>query len=243
MSRVGAAVAVGVAAAYAAPAASVLPGGRGPGVVTRLPVAGGAVALTFDDGPHPDGTPAVLAVLADLGLRATFFVVGAQAARRPALVADIVAAGHEVGLHGHRHLPHVLMPPAAVRRDLDRGLEEVEGAAGAPVATLRAPFGAASLATVAFARRNGLLLAGWSRWGWDWTPWATAAGIAAGVAGAATPGDILLLHDSDAYSAAGSWRRTLTALPLVAARLSARGLAARPLRELAAYPPTPPRGG
>jgi peptidoglycan-N-acetylglucosamine deacetylase len=236
-------IAGGVAAAYAAPAAAVLPGARGPGVVTRVPAAAEAVALTFDDGPHPRGTPAVLAALADLGLAATFFVVGTQAARRPGLVADIAAAGHEVALHGHRHLPHALLPPAAVRRDLERGLAAVEDAAGAPVTAVRAPYGTASLATVAFARRHGLVLAGWSRWGWDWTPWATPASIAAGVTGAAVAGDILLLHDSDAYAAPGSWRRTLAALPLVAERLAGRGLAARPLREVAAYPATLPRQG
>ena len=66
------------------------------------PVAPG-VALTFDDGPHPEGTPAVLEALARAGARATFFVVGEQVQRRPALVAEIAAAGHVVALHGYRH--------------------------------------------------------------------------------------------------------------------------------------------
>src|SRR5436305_13745898 len=61
------------------------------------------VALTFDDGPHPEGTPAVLEVLAGAGARATFFVVGEQVQRRPELVREMVAAGHVVALHGHRH--------------------------------------------------------------------------------------------------------------------------------------------
>jgi peptidoglycan-N-acetylglucosamine deacetylase len=61
------------------------------------------VALTFDDGPHPEGTPQVLEELREAGAAATFFLVGEQVVRRPALAAEIVAAGHRVELHCHRH--------------------------------------------------------------------------------------------------------------------------------------------
>src|SRR5579863_8851852 len=60
-------------------------------------------ALTFDDGPHREGTPAVLEILAREGVRATFFLVGEQVRARPALAAEIVAAGHAVALHADRH--------------------------------------------------------------------------------------------------------------------------------------------
>src|SRR5437016_4883634 len=112
-------------AVHAAPSLAV-PGRRFPGVVTRLPGAPRAVALTFDDGPHPDGTPAVLEALAHAGARATFFVVGEAVRRYPGLAADILSAGHEVALHGDRHLPHALMPPRVVSRDLARAQAEVE---------------------------------------------------------------------------------------------------------------------
>jgi peptidoglycan/xylan/chitin deacetylase (PgdA/CDA1 family) len=227
-----AAVAALVAAAYASPAAAMLPGGRAPGVLTRVGASGRAVALTFDDGPHPEGTPAVLEALAGHDLRATFFVVGERASRHPRLLGEILAAGHDVALHGHRHIPHAVTPPRIVLRDLERGRAEVERAAGVPVAAVRAPFGAASLATVVFARRHALTLAGWSRWGWDWMPGATARSIARSLVDPVEAGDILLLHDSDAYSAPGSWRRTAAALPLVAASLRARDLTAVPLRDL-----------
>jgi len=62
-----------------------------------------AVALTFDDGPHDEGTPSVLAELERRGATATFFLVGEQVRRRPALAREIVAAGHEVAVHGDRH--------------------------------------------------------------------------------------------------------------------------------------------
>ncbi|MGH2869094.1 MAG: polysaccharide deacetylase family protein, partial [Solirubrobacteraceae bacterium] len=95
----------------------------------RLPGADG-VALTFDDGPHPEGTPAVLEVLARAGARATFFVIGEQARRWPQLVAEIRAAGHEVALHGFRHRLQLRMTPGEVRDDIARGLAAIEDTAG-----------------------------------------------------------------------------------------------------------------
>ena len=65
----------------------------------------GGVAITFDDGPHPEGTPAVLEILASADIKATFFLVGEQVERRPALAAEIAGQGHLVALHGYRHRP------------------------------------------------------------------------------------------------------------------------------------------
>jgi peptidoglycan-N-acetylglucosamine deacetylase len=192
--------------------------------VRRVPDCAGAVALTFDDGPHPEGTPAVLAELERLGMRATFYVVTTQARRHPGLLRDVVATGHELGLHGGRHLPHALVPPIVLERELHRARAEIETLAGVELRTLRAPFGAVSLSTLRFASQSRMRVVGWSRWGRDWEPRATPAAIARRVAGGAEGGDILLLHDSDAYSAAGSWRRTVDALPEIAELLGARGL-------------------
>ena len=61
------------------------------------------VAITFDDGPHPEGTPAVLEILAAAGACATFFVIGEQVQRRPELVRRILAGGHGLALHGYQH--------------------------------------------------------------------------------------------------------------------------------------------
>ena len=63
-------------------------------------------ALTFDDGPDPVWTPAVLDALAHAGARATFFVLGEAAARHPDVVRRTLAEGHAVELHGHAHLRH-----------------------------------------------------------------------------------------------------------------------------------------
>ena len=79
-------------------------------IPTRLAMPG-AVALTFDDGPHPVGTPAVLETLARTGTRATFFMVGEQVLRNPALAGEIVAAGHMVA-HSRAPSPQPLAPDA-----------------------------------------------------------------------------------------------------------------------------------
>jgi peptidoglycan-N-acetylglucosamine deacetylase len=214
------------AVAYASPGLAAVGRLRYPGVVRRVPGCADAVALTFDDGPHREGTPAVLAELERLGLRATFYVVGSQAQRHPQLLRDVVAAGHELGLHGGRHLPHGLVPPLVLERELARARAEIEELAGVELWTVRAPFGAVSLSTLRFASRGGMRVVGWSRWGRDWERRATAAAIARRVARRAEGGDILLLHDSDAYSAAGSWRRTADALAEIAELLGERGLRA-----------------
>jgi peptidoglycan/xylan/chitin deacetylase (PgdA/CDA1 family) len=217
---------------YASPGLAAVGRLRYPGVVRRADAGAGAVALTFDDGPHPEGTPAVLAELDRLGMRATFYVVAAQARRFPAVLGQILAAGHELGLHGGRHLPHALVPPLVLEGELGRARAEIEALAGVELRSLRAPFGAASLSTLRFARLSGMPLVGWSRWGRDWERRATPAAVARRVAAGATAGDILLLHDSDAYSAAGSWRRTVAALPQMAALLDDAGVRAATIGEL-----------
>src|SRR5947209_4930455 len=102
-------------------AAPILPAAAGALALARqVPAADGAV-LTFDDGPHPDGTPAVLEVLASAGARATFFMVGEQVQRRSALVSEVLAQGHVVGLHGHRHRLQLRLSGRQVAADLERG--------------------------------------------------------------------------------------------------------------------------
>jgi peptidoglycan/xylan/chitin deacetylase (PgdA/CDA1 family) len=75
-------------------------------------------ALTFDDGPHPDTTPALLEVLARHGARATFFLIGERASAHPDLVAAIVAGGHDLGNHLMRDRPSVRLPAGMFRAEL-----------------------------------------------------------------------------------------------------------------------------
>jgi peptidoglycan/xylan/chitin deacetylase (PgdA/CDA1 family) len=221
-----AATAAGVAGvAWTLPAlAPVVPPLAGPLGIDLTVDAPGAVALTFDDGPHPEGTPAVLDALAARGAVATFFLVGEQVARHPDLAAEIAAAGHAVELHGHRHRNLLRVPPRALADDLDRGAALVGDAAGRPPRLHRAPLGIYSPAALAAVRRRGWRPTLWSRWGRDWRRSATPAGIAAKATEDICAGDVVLLHDADYYSAPESWRRTVAALPRILDAVEERGL-------------------
>ncbi len=182
------------------------------------------VALTFDDGPHPEGTPAILDVLARASAHATFFVIGEQVERRPALLAEVTAAGHAVALHGYRHRLQLRLAAREVADDLARGSAVIEDAIGRRPTLHRPPFGIYSPAGLATARAVGLQPLLWSRWGKDWRKFTTPKRIAARSTRDLGPGDVILLHDADFYSARNSHRRTAEALKRVLTELSAREL-------------------
>lgn len=229
-----AAAGVGLAAtvvAHAAPAlAPVVPAiGNALPVVLRQEGADG-VAITFDDGPHPQGTPAVLETLREAGAVATFFLAGEQVLRRPALVGEIVAAGHRVELHCHRHRNQLRLTPRQLLDDAERARAAIEEAGGQAIADYRPPYGIFSTAGLRAIRHRGWRPVLWSQWGRDWDRGATPASITRRVSAGARAGDILLLHDADYYSAPGSWVRTAAALPIILEELEVRGLKSRLLR-------------
>ncbi len=217
-----------VSGAYIAPASAfyIGPLRRALGIATTTRDSRG-YGLTFDDGPHPQGTPAVLEVLAERAIRATFFLVGEQVARNPSLAAEIVAAGHGVGLHCDRHRNLLRVGPRAVADDIARAQARIEEATGLAIERYRPPYGIFNAAALGIARSNGWRPLLWTHWGRDWEASATAASIAERlVGGEVADGSVLLLHDSDAYSSAGSWQRTAAALPQVLDSLASRGLEA-----------------
>ena len=216
---------VGAGAAWFGPAAAaVVPAvARAFRIPLRLPGTRG-VALTFDDGPHPQGTPAVLAELDRVGVKATFFLVGEQVEREPALVREIVAAGHELGIHGYRHVLLLRRSPRALREDFVRAADVIGSASGVRPALYRPPYGVFSGPALLIVRRLGWQPLLWSRWGRDWERRASPLSIAACVTrGGLSAGDVVLLHDSDSYSSADSWRRTAASLPDVVAAVGASG--------------------
>jgi peptidoglycan-N-acetylglucosamine deacetylase len=183
------------------------------------------VALTFDDGPHPEGTPEVLELLDAAGARATFFLVGEQVLRRPALAARIAAAGHVVALHCHRHRLQLRLTPSQLEQDLIQARAAIEDATGESPRWHRPPYGVYSSAGLQAARDAGLSPLLWSRWGKDWRKFTTATRIARRATREVSAGDVILLHDADFYSARGSYQRTVEALPAILAELSRRRLA------------------
>jgi peptidoglycan/xylan/chitin deacetylase (PgdA/CDA1 family) len=194
------------------------------GITRTLPWGTHEVALTFDDGPHARGTPAVLEALAAHRAKATFFLVGEQVERHRALAGEIAAAGHGIALHGYRHRNLQRVTPWALDEDLRRADAVIAEATGRAPSIYRPPYGIFTPAGLRIARRQGWEPMLWSKWGKDWRRLTNPQTIARRVTHGVVGGDVLLLHDADHYSARHSWKRTAAALPIVLAELDRRGL-------------------
>ncbi len=224
-SRIAAALAGAATASYLLPGlAGAWAPLRGPLGVEDRTADGHGYALTFDDGPHREGTPAVLEILAAEDVRATFFLVGEQIRRNPSLPREIHAAGHRIGLHCDRHRNLLRLGPRQVREDIARAEQAIGDSTGLAVELYRPPYGVLNAAALRLARARGWRTLLWSQWGRDWEARATPESIAAKVTDGAGRGSVLLLHDADDYSAEGSWRRTVAALPRVVETLRERGV-------------------
>ena len=186
-----------------------------------------AVALTFDDGPHPQGTVAILEALHEARATATFFLVGEQVERHRSLAREIASAGHAIAVHGHRHRNPLRLTPGQFRDDLERGIAAIADATGVGPDYYRPPYGIFSPAALRIVRRRGLRPLLWSRWGHDWRGRVSGEAIAAEVSADLRSGDVLLLHDADHYSDPGCWRNTAAALSVVLGTIERAGL--RPL--------------
>jgi len=204
----------------------------GPRLTPRLRGIGrpGHVALTFDDGPDPVGTEAIMGALRELGWHATFFVLADMVRRSPGLVAELVAAGHDVGVHASAHRSHRHMTPARIRDDVRRAHATIVDAGALPT-FYRPPHGALSPEGLVTARGLGMRTVLWTAWGRDWRAEATPASVCHDVAAGRLDGGTVLLHDSDCASAPGSWRTTLAALPPLGDLFAERELTVGPLRD------------
>ena len=195
---------------------------------TRLPAAAAAreqIAITIDDGPDPDVTPAVLDVLAAHQARATFFCIGTQAERHPALVAEILRRGHEIGNHSqhHRH-SFSLLGPAGFAREISAGQATLQRLTGRRPRFFRCPAGLRNPFLEPVLARLGLHLASWTRRGYD-TRETNPQKVLARLTDALSAGDILLLHDGHAARSASSGRPViLDVLPPLLHACAARGL-------------------
>jgi peptidoglycan-N-acetylglucosamine deacetylase len=191
-------------------------------IVQRGPTGRRTVALTFDDGPHPETTRRILAALAGTRHRATFFVLGAKARRHPDVLREIQAGGHTIGIHGDEHdRLHSFRMPWRVYRDLVRAAAAVEDATGVRPRLFRPPLGHTSANAAPGVRRAGMLVIGWSTRGLDGMRTQTPDGVVARIAGSLTDGDIVMLHDAaerDDYEPA-----SVRALPAVLRLLDERG--------------------
>jgi len=166
-------------------------------VLSRGPASRAEVALTFDDGPHPDTTRRVLALLAQHGIQATFFVVGEKVRAHPEVAREIVAAGHAIGLHGFAHdRAYALRTRRRLAEDVRLAQEALFEACGVRARLFRPPIGFVSYAVAFSADRAGLSLVGFSARTRDGSARATPEGVLARATAALQNGAILLLHDA-----------------------------------------------
>lgn len=192
------------------------------------------VVLTFDDGPEPGGTDCVLAALADAGAGATFFVLLTRVRRYRSLLDEVVAAGHEIALHGvdHRALP--TLPPGEVARRVRDGKHELEDATGLPLRWYRPPYGRQTVRNWRAITAAGMVPVLWGPTTLDWKDASDADRVARSQRGLAR-GAIVLAHDAFAGPEDGACDGpppTLDRGQLVRAVLAgyaAQGLAARSL--------------
>jgi peptidoglycan/xylan/chitin deacetylase (PgdA/CDA1 family) len=165
-------------------------------VVWRGPQGARGVALTFDDGPHPTYTRSVLEALDQAGAKATFFVIGEKGARDPDLLREIVARGHLVGVHGHRHDRALSFRSLAwVRADLARSVELIAHATGEQPTLYRPAVGQTNPRIARVAAELGLTLVGWTVRGRDGIR-ADPERVAKRVISRLRDGAIVLLHDA-----------------------------------------------
>jgi peptidoglycan/xylan/chitin deacetylase (PgdA/CDA1 family) len=181
-------------------------------------VEGHAVALTVDDGPHPDWTPPLLDLLDHHGVRATFFLIGDRVRERPDLARRIAAAGHVLGNHSMTHPhPFAALGADALEAEIAGTQETIEKATGVVPQMFRAPSGNWSPNVLRAAARHGLTPVDWTVNPSDWRRPGT--GRIARTLGRRRPGPILLCHDGG-----GDRSQTVAALAQVLPDLRARGL-------------------
>jgi peptidoglycan-N-acetylglucosamine deacetylase len=108
---------------------------------SRVLVSGNFIALTFDDGPHPQNTPRLLDILRARNVKATFYVIGRSVDLYPQIVRRTVAEGHEIGNHTHTHRLLSKLGDTEVRGELTRCRDAVSRAAGVQMRTMRPPYG------------------------------------------------------------------------------------------------------
>jgi peptidoglycan/xylan/chitin deacetylase (PgdA/CDA1 family) len=229
---VGGLVAAGLAVAQGGPGVTAI----GPirrALFPRLAGRGpaGHVALTFDDGPDPASTPAFLEVLAARRVQATFFLLGPMVRRAPQLAEEIVAAGHEIGVHGWEHRYLTLRGPRATYRDIAMAADEIIAATGVSPRLYRPPYGVLNAGALVATRRLRLMPVLWDCWGKEWSRGSTPESVFATLSATLRDGSTVLLHDSDCTSPAGSADAGLGALPMLLDECERRGLLVGPVGE------------
>lgn len=194
----------GVTHAWEAPASDAAPGER-------------VLALTFDDGPHPRWTPAVLDALDRYGVKGTFFLVGSQVRAYPALAADIVRRGHTVANHTWSHANLARLPAHRWDAEIGQTTAVIESSTGQDVVCARPPYGATNASVARRLADYGVPSVMWTIDPHDWRR-PDAPRLAQRVLDRLHPGGVVVLHDGG-----GDRSQTVGALPRIIEGAQARG--------------------
>lgn len=185
-----------------------------------------AVALTFDDGPDQVYTPAILEVLRELGVKATFFMVGARAEKYPDLVRSVVREGHAIGSHSMTHPDMWELPLRRAVSEYRTAREVLQSIAGRPVRLFRPPKGSLIPSQALAIRALGFHPWLWSIDPGDWEVDASPSSIVGGL-GDLGEGDVILLHDAierPIQESTTDRSATVSALPAIVEAVRRRGL-------------------
>ncbi|MGN7117201.1 polysaccharide deacetylase family protein [Lysinibacillus odysseyi] len=165
-----------------------------PDTVTEFDPSGKYVALTFDDGPHPKGTPAILQTLKEYNVKATFFMMGIQAEKFPDMVKQVADQGHEIGNHTYSHPNARKRTTAEMIEEVNKTNEMIERAAGKKPVLFRPPYGIYTSELLEYTEKNGISTILWSVDSLDWES-KNAEAIHQVVKENVTNQSIILLHD------------------------------------------------
>lgn len=191
------------------------------------------VAITFDDGPSPAYTPAILDILAEHNVKATFFMIGRHVEMYPDIARRIVAEGHDIGNHTYSHRSLVPLHPDKVMEEIIHCEEIFHSVTGITPVFFRPPRGVYSQAVRDIVTARNYTLCLWTISSQDWRE-ISSRDITTRILSQTIGGDILLFHDSGNIISAegGSRYNTVHALPQIITGLKEKGLIPVSMQEL-----------
>jgi len=170
-----------------------------PQLIWKDPNSPNKIFLTFDDGPDPAYTPAILDILQKHDARATFFVLGNRAQQHPGLVRQI-HNNHAIGIHGFDHQRLIFRSSDYLFQQLSRSRQIVESIIDQPIRYFRPPYGIFSPKLIDVCRRLDLRLVLWSLMSYDFDEKVRDDTILTRIARHVTGGDIIVFHDGHVNS-------------------------------------------
>lgn len=181
------------------------------------------IALTFDDGPNERWTEKYLDLLADKGIKASFFMLGKNAKNHPELVRKVSAAGHDIGIHSYDHDDLKKQEYAAIQEDLILSQDTIAQITGVVPTLFRPPYGSIDAQVIEVAQEQGLLMVLWNVDPQDWLL-DTKEKVAKAVLDHVEPGNIVVMHEGKSV--------TYGALPMIIDTLKEEGYEFVTIREL-----------